>query len=94
MFRWQVAPPSNRYNTTFFKAPQFVGTDKTYQGNAIQNRKNQERKLISERGKLQNWPIDNAESHLRILIQIQKIYNLIYSGGKRPPLQIDTIQHF
>ena len=37
------SPPSNRYNTTFLKAPQFVETDEAYKGNAIQDRKIQDR---------------------------------------------------
>ena len=36
-------PPSNRYNTTFLKASQFVETDEAYKGNAIQDRKIQDR---------------------------------------------------
>ena len=43
MSRRQAVPPSNRYNTTFLKASQFVETDEAYKGNAIQDRKIQDR---------------------------------------------------
>ena len=43
MSRRQAVPPSNRYNTTFLKASQFVETDEAYKGNAIQDRKCQDR---------------------------------------------------
>ena len=57
-------PPSNRYNTTFLKASQFVETDEAYKGNAIQDRK------IQDRGTQINFRL-NLKRDFSFLLQLK-----------------------
>ena len=64
MSRRQAVPPSNRYNTTFLKASQFVETDEAYKGNAIQDRK------IQDRGTQINFRL-NLKRDFSFLLQLK-----------------------
>ena len=64
MSRRQAVPPSNRYNTTFLKALQFVETDEAYKGNAIQDRK------IQDRGTQINFRL-NLKRDFSFLLQLK-----------------------